>query len=146
MCNFHAWAIAASAPALSAGKVFMEVLRRNGAGATGQDSHHLCDICLLVREHESTRLQEFRMEMRRKMFVEWLRNYGTVCRVHGEQLCKDLSGEQGGIIQAVMGHNEQELEAALTSFCLKAEHGEHDGGGVLGRAAEFVVAQRGLTR
>ncbi len=37
-----------------------------------------------------------------------------------------------------------ELEKELEEFLQQAKRGNHAGGGVLGRAAEFLVAQRGI--
>jgi hypothetical protein len=54
--------------------------------------------------------------------------------------------EHARIVTKVMRNNQRQLEELLESFAAKARRGEHAGGGVLGRAAEFLVAQRGLTR
>jgi hypothetical protein len=57
-----------------------------------------------------------------------------------------VNDEDARIIAKVMKSSEEQLEELLESFAAKARSGGHAGGGILGRAAEFLVAQRGLTR
>lgn len=40
--------------------------------------------------------------------------------------------------------NRGELEQELATFLQQLKRGIHEGGGLLGRAAEFLVGQRGL--
>jgi len=144
-CNFHAWAIAASAPATSAAYVFVAMLKdhREMLKAGGiQD----CDLCTSVRAHEIERLKEFERDMQRERFADWIQNYGTVCRWHGEELQSMLPSSQAQAIKKLLAANERELQEALVIFARKARHGGHAGGGILGKAAEFLVAQRGITR
>jgi hypothetical protein len=84
--------------------------------------------------------------MQRSRFAEWVEQYGTLCRFHGATLRRTLPEEQAQIIVKVIENNQQQLEELLESFATRARSGEHAGGGILGRAAEFLVAQRGLTR
>lgn len=144
-CNYHAWAIAASAPASSVAEVFLAMLRGTSSGEVWKE-HIDCDLCWAIREHEIARLREFGREMQRRRFGEWMEAYGTLCRFHGAALCPILSEEHAKIIAKVIKNNQQQLEGLLESFAAKARFGGHAGGGVLGRAAEFLVAQRGLTR
>lgn len=144
VCNYHAWAIAASAPAHSVAEVFLAMLR--GVGREESSKGHSCDVCSTIREHEVTRLRELATEMRRTRFAQWLEQHGTLCHFHGASLQDMVSEEHARIVAKVMRNNQQQLEELLESFAAKARNGEHAGGGVLGRAAEFLVAQRGLTR
>lgn len=146
VCNYHAWAIAASAPATSVAEIFLAMLRGATGGEVVKDSID-CDLCWSIREHEIVRLREFAREMQRgKKFAEWVEKYGTLCRVHGATLRPMLPEEHAPIIAKVIENNQQQLEELLESFAAKARSGGHAGGGILGRAAEFLVAQRGLTR
>ncbi|MGA7921687.1 MAG: hypothetical protein WCA38_18650 [Candidatus Acidiferrales bacterium] len=43
-----------------------------------------------------------------------------------------------------MSRKARELEQELQEFLQHAKTGDHTGGGVLGRAAEYLVAQRGI--
>lgn len=145
VCNYHAWAIAGSAPAVSVAEVFLAMLRGANSSEIGRERMD-CDLCWLIREHEFTRLQEFVREMQHGRFAEWVEQYGTLCRYHGTALDSMLPPEHARIISKVMDNNRQQLEELLESFASKARSGGHAGGGILGRAAEFLVAQRGLMR
>jgi hypothetical protein len=145
VCNYHAWAIAASAPASSVAAVFLSMLR--GANSEkGQKEHIDCDLCWAIREHEMARLHEFAHEMQRRKFAEWLERFGTLCRFHGAVLRRKLPEEHAQIVAKVTENNQHQLEELLETFAAQAQSGGHAGGGILGRAAEFLVAQRGLTR
>jgi hypothetical protein len=145
VCNFHAWAIAACAPATSVAVIFLAMLRGVSGGEVWQDRID-CDLCWSIREHEIARLREFAREMQRSKFAEWVERYGTLCRFHGAVLGPMLSEEHAQIIAKVIKNHQQQLEELLDSFAARARSGGHTGGGILGRAAEFLVAQRGLTR
>jgi hypothetical protein len=145
VCNYHAWAIAGSAPAVSVAEVFLAMLRGTNSSEIGRE-HTDCDLCWSIREHQFTRLQEFAREMQHGKFAEWVEQYGTLCHYHGTALDSMLPPEHARIISNVMDNNRQQLEELLESFAEKARSGCHAGGGILGRAAEFLVAQRGLTR
>ncbi len=147
VCNYHAWAIAASSPAGEVVKLFLYMLEHAPASAgTNPEALTPCDLCTLLREHELTRLQEFAREMRRKVFLEWIERHGTVCRFHGKQLIAMLPQHEAAVIASLVAHNEDELKESLRIFMAKIGPGKHAGGGILGRVAEFLVAQRGLTR
>ena len=145
VCNYHAWAIAASAPAGSAAEIFLAMLRRKGRERSWKE-HASCDLCSSIREYECSRLRELATEMRRIRFTQWLEQHGTLCCFHGGSLQSMVSEEHAQIITKVIKNNQQQLQELLDAFASKARSGEHAGGGVLGRAAEFLVAQRGLTR
>jgi hypothetical protein len=108
--------------------------------------HAACNLCSVIRDHEVTRMQELATEMRRTRFAQWLEQHGALCHFHGMSLLSMVSEEHARIIKRVIRNNQQQLEELLESFAAKARNSEHAGGGVLGRAAEFLVAQRGLTR
>jgi hypothetical protein len=114
--------------------------------ATNCEARAECDLCSSIREHESIRLREFVREMRRTRFNQWLEQYGTLCLFHGTTIRPMLPEEHTQIIAKVMKSNQKQLEELLESFATRAQNGGRTGGGVLGRAAEFLVAQRGLTR
>lgn len=145
LCNYHAWAIAASSPAGSVIEIFLTMLRNTTKRGTRQDQID-CDLCSAVREHEIARLREFASEMQRAKFAEFVGNYGTLCRFHGSTLISFLPQEHAKIVNSMMENNQQELERMLQSYAATVQSGGRSGGGILGRTAEFLVAQRGLTR
>lgn len=146
ICNYHAWAIAASAPASAVAEIFLAALREEGGFNVSTGELNRCDLCNAIRAHEAVRLREFAQEMQRSRFAEWIERYGTVCRFHGAELASMLDADQAELVKKVVENNERELEDVLSAFAAKACRGGHAGGGVLGRVAEFLVAQRGITR
>ena len=48
------------------------------------------------------------------------------------------------LVDEIVERNRAELEQELETFLEQLKHGIHEGGGLLGRAAEFLVGQRGL--
>jgi hypothetical protein len=83
LCNFQAWSLAGSSPAIEVVPIFRSVLQ-GSPKESGVDSMELrpCDWCEAIREHEDERLAEFKSEMKRGMFSNWMRQYGTVCLFH----------------------------------------------------------------
>ncbi len=83
--------------------------------------------------------------MHRKPFRDWMETHGTVCRLHG-QMAKKVSPEDVLLIGSIVAHNEHEFSEALRDCKAGISEGRQIGGGILGKVAEFLVAQRGLAR
>lgn len=146
VCNYHAWAIAALSPAAGVINAFMHMLEHPLAvEENAPDVHVSCDTCALLREHERARLREFAREMQRRSFLSWIERHGTVCRVHAKQLIAILPESAAAVIASIVARNRGELKESLGAYLSNLSEGKH-GGGVLGNVAEFLVAQRGLTR
>jgi hypothetical protein len=147
LCNFHAWSLAGSSPAVGVVPIFRFMLEDSLVGPTsGPAELRLCDWCVTLREHEDEKLSEFTPEMKRDNFRRWVTQYGTVCLFHGRRLMKVLPEPEAGIIRQILAGNLEELEKQLGEFDVKVRRGEKGGGGVLGHIAEFLVSQRGITR
>lgn len=147
VCNYHAWAIAALSPAAGVINAFLHILEHPLAiDGDAQNVHVSCDVCRMLREHERARLEEFARAMRQSNFLAWVERFGTVCRVHGQELMAILSEREAAVIASVLARNADELRESLGAFLANLGEGNRGGGGVLGKVAEFLVAQRGLTR
>jgi hypothetical protein len=147
LCNFHAWSLAGSSPAVEAVPIFRSMLE--GAAVTLASDPmelHPCNWCVALREHEDEKLAEFTREMKGDNFRTWVSQYGTVCRFHGRRLLKVLPEPEAEIIRHILASNREELERQLAAFDARVRRGEKGGGGVLGHIAEFLVSQRGITR
>jgi hypothetical protein len=143
VCNFQAWTLAGSSPAVEAVPIFISMLEDL---AVGGSEVHPCDWCEVLREHENEKLIEFSREMKRDNFRNWVRQYGTVCLFHGRKLISILPDAEAEIVRRLLASNQEELTRQLEAFDLKVRRGEKGGGGVLGHIAEFLVSQRGITR
>ena len=74
----------------------------------------------------------------------WLQQHATFCLRHIHELKNRVPVPLQKIGERLRIKNKVELEAELAEFLEQAKKVDHTGGGVLGRAAEFLVAQRGI--
>jgi hypothetical protein len=143
LCNFHAWLLAKSAPAEVAASLFLDALRA-GESDKSTAPPSSCIACNKVHEEESTRLKEVARELERPAMAEWLEQHATFCLRHIHELKNRAPASSQKRIEKLRIKNKLEIEAELKGFLEHARKGDHTGGGVLGRAAEFLVAQRGI--
>ena len=148
VCNFHAWALAGSSPAVEAVPIFRSMLEDSPMKqpTTSPIDLHPCDWCVALREHEDEKLAEFAREMKRENFRSWVAQYGTLCLFHGRKLIKILPMAEAEVVRRILASNQADLERQLSEFDVRVKRGEKGGGGVLGHIAEFLVSQRGITR
>jgi hypothetical protein len=141
LCNFHAWALARSAPAENVTTVFIDMLQDlSGHKVDAQD----CVMCHRILEEEAARLRELAGQLERALFVQWLRNHGSLCLEHARKLKEYVPLKHQRLLDEVIARNREELRRELITFREQVRKGAHAGGGLLGRAAEFLVGQRGL--
>jgi hypothetical protein len=143
LCNFHAWMLARSAPAEVAALLFLDALRADESD-TSTASPFSCIACKKVHEEESARLKEVMRELERPAMALWLEQYATFCLRHIHELKNRAPTSSQQLVEKLRIKNKLEIEAELEGFLEQARRGDHTGGGVLGRAAEFLVAQRGI--
>jgi hypothetical protein len=143
LCNHHAWALAKAAPAFIAADLLLQALRTRRTERT-QVVRMPCDFCENLLHEETEKLQELATKMRTPAFLDWMRVHGTLCLQHAKKIGERLSPEGRKVIDDLLSRTWEELEQDLASYVQHASQGEHAGGGVLGRAAEFLVCQRGI--
>jgi hypothetical protein len=138
LCNFHTWGLAATQQAVSAAEHFMALLREQSGGVPSS-----CTICTLLEEEENLRIREFVSYTEHKLVAQWLRSQAVLCMVHGAKLKHGAPPVVGSAINAIMERCRRQLVEDLARL-----HNEYlpdaERWGVLGRAAEFMVSQRGL--
>jgi hypothetical protein len=101
-------------------------------------------LCSHMQTEKEARLREIARELERPRLREWLEVQGTLCRRHGRELIKQLPDTVKKTVWEIMARNVAELEGELRDFLGQVKNGSHTGGGILGRAAEYLVAQRGI--
>jgi len=140
LCNFHAWGLAAVQDAVSAAQVFIALVDR----PAGEDGDHpTCRICEDVHTEENQRIREFADAIRTAEVGRWLNSSPALCIPHGIKLKKHVPLGYSVHIDEIMASTRRTLIHELKH--LRDEHArDRSGWGVLGRAAEFLVAQRGL--
>lgn len=148
LCNFHGWAMARSRGKLSRStpgetvtNVFLEMLKKPLAGKVSSDE---CSLCRRVLEEEVARLRELAQKLQATMFAQWMKTQGTLCLDHAEKVKEFVPLRLRTVVDEVVERNRAELQEELETFREQLRHGIHEGGGLLGRAAEFLVGQRGL--
>lgn len=145
LCNFHAWLLARSAPAEVAASVFLNALKA-GEELQISRSRSTCIACEKIREEEAARLREVTNELEQGSLTgTWMKQHARFCLPHLRELKNRVSAPLLVVVEEWRKRNIHELEAELQEFVRQSRHGEHSGGGVLGRAAEFLVAQRGIS-
>lgn len=142
-CNAHAWLVANSAPAESVATIFLRAIAdpewRPAAPVPDQ-----CDLCKKMDEEKELRLHEIAEQLRQPKLRSWLHDYGILCSRHGRELMAKAPEDLQTSIQELMARNSREMAEILEGFLQRVGSGSHSGGGALGRAAEFLVAQRGI--
>jgi hypothetical protein len=144
LCNFHAWLPAKSASAEVAASLFLHAL-----GAKEQDatvaSPRSCIACEKIREEEAARLGEATGELEGGSLAGvWFQQHARFCLRHVCEVKKQVPAALRKTIVELNARNAAELETELEKFLQQARQGDRTGDGALGRAAEFLVAQRGI--
>lgn len=139
LCNAHAWAIAAVRETESAARIFLSLIETCSAQA-----HHECSICLRLEQEQILRTQEFVAALGRKSVLEWIAKHGVVCLPHGARLRTEAPTPARNLIDRLLEKRTSELKSALSQLLDDVSHGAQHGG-LLGRVAEHLVAQRGIS-
>jgi len=138
LCNFHAWGLAAVQDAPQAAQVFINLVDRPDFLSDTE-----CDICREVLAEEELRVSEFVSCPSRTEVSDWLRNSAVLCVPHGEKLQRQVPPALAARVNAVVEKCRRQLAHDLQQLRDEPES-EKAGWGALGRAAEFLVSQRGL--
>lgn len=141
LCNVHAWAIAAVRETNSAAEIFLSLLEDRS-----QRGNRECSICLRLEEEEGLRTRELLASFHRRSVADWVKKHGVLCLPHGSRLKAEAPVLARGLIDLVLERRLLELRTALTLLTGEGAQGGSGQSGLLGRAAEYLVAQRGLSR
>lgn len=140
LCNFHAWGLAAVQDAPAAADAFLKLVNDVTAASNGASD---CSICREVESEEELRIREFVSCIERAEIVHWLRSDAVLCMPHAIKLRKKVPLAITPRIDGIIIQYREQLTEQLRQ--LRDEPGpDRTGWGALGRAAEFLVAQRGL--
>lgn len=142
-CNTHAWVVANAAPAETGATIFLKAITstewRPAVSVPDQ-----CDICKKMHQEKELRLDEIAKQLRDPKLRSWLHNYGMFCSRHSGEVTAKLPEDLKKSIQELKTRNSGEIIEILGEFLQQVKKGSHAGGGILGRAAEFLVSQRGI--
>jgi hypothetical protein len=139
LCNFHTWGLAAMQRAPLAADLFLRLLEKEPRASPDLP----CDICVLLWEEEDLRIREFITCLNHKLVAQWLRSQATLCSIHGAKLKKGAPPVLASTIQAIIERYREQLMEDLGK--LRDDYRSDTANwGLLGHAAEFLAAQRGL--
>lgn len=139
ICNFHAWAIAATHDRLDASQVFLNLLTSQSLGGPPT-----CDICARLAVEAAAQFRLIIASFKTMTSERWLETYGEICVPHADELREKVSPSQAKLIDRAKALYRDRLLRTI-----KDQQGldiEGPGWGVLGHAAEFLTGQRGLYR
>jgi tRNA U54 and U55 pseudouridine synthase Pus10 len=138
LCNFHIWGLAAVQDAPAAAQVFIKLVNEPDSLSKAE-----CYICREVLAEEDLRMREFVSCLSQADVSRWLRGSAVLCIPHGEKLRRQVPPELAARVDAIIQNNRRQLAQDLQQLRDEPES-ERAGWGALGRAAEFLVSQRGL--
>lgn len=140
LCNFHAWGVAAVQDAQAAAEVFLTLVNDNSSIA---DHRPDCDICRKVIDEEDRRIRELVTLLGKPDIVRWLRMDAVFCIPHAVKLRQRAPLTLTARIDMIIRNYREQLKDELIQL-RNDPSPDRSGWGALGRAAEFLVAQRGL--
>jgi len=141
LCNLHAWLLAKTAEAGTVAEVLLQMLAYAlKEDWTGDD----CGVCALMAEEEERRLRDFVQKLGKPESLLRLRQRGGLCIPHARKLFDRIPNSLRNEIISALQERVVELRRELTTLSRSAKAGETIHPGLLGRAAEFLVANRGL--
>ena len=143
LCHQHTWALAKSGPGKLAAERFLRALRVVKVGPQLRRASD-CNLCKCIRQEETARVTMLADDFKRPAVLEWMRKQGTICARHAHALSERVPADLRMDVAAILDRTTIELTNELEMFLDRARTGIHRGGGVLGRAAEFLVARRGI--
>jgi len=143
-CNGHGWMVANSTPAVSAAVIFLGAIV-NPDWEPASPVALECDLCRRMREEKERRLTEIANQFRSAAGRSRLHhNDAMLCLRHGRELVAAMPERFRESAQELLARSGREVVALLENYLENAKNGVHAGGGVLGKAAEFLIAQRGI--
>jgi len=140
LCNFHTWGLAAVQNALTAAQVFIDLVETAAARSDGTIE---CTLCSEISAEEERRIREFVGCIHRKNVSDWLRQSAVLCIPHGVKLRGQVQPVIAARIDTIVESARRQLVEDL-EILRNTPQADRPGWGALGRAAEFLVSQRGL--
>ena len=140
LCNFHTWGLAAVQNALTAAQIFIKLVDEPEPISK---EFTACDICNQIVAEEGRRIREFVSCIYRTDVSNWLRTNSALCIPHANKLRRQVQPVVAARVDAIIESCRQHLTQELQTLRDMPE-AERPGWGSLGRAAEFLVSQRGL--
>lgn len=141
LCNFHTWLVAKVAEAGVAAEVLLRMLERAlKDDSTGVD----CSLCAWIAQEEDRELGEFVQILDIPEHLLRFQKNGGLCIPHARKLFDRVPNDLRDEIILALQRQAVELRRELVTLSRNAKAGITTHAGLLGRAAEYLVANRGL--
>lgn len=140
LCNFHAWDLAAVQDAPVAAQAFIRILNEGVSFANGSQAR---DVCNEVRAEEDLRILELATYLHKPDVADWLRTESVLCIPYATKVRRQVPPVLASRVDAILENCRRRLKEELNHLRNEATM-DRTGWGVLGRATEFLVSQRGL--
>jgi hypothetical protein len=141
LCNFHTWLVAKVAEASVGADVLLRMLEqtlKNDSTGAG------CTLCARIAQEEARALGEFAQNLNNQDYLQQLRERGGLCIPHARKLFALVPSAIRDAITLALQRKAMELRGELETLSRNAKAGMTTHAGILGRAAEYLVANRGL--
>jgi hypothetical protein len=142
LCNSHVRGLSAVQETPVAARIFMKRVNEAVPQSNGDAA---CNVCSEILQEEELRIRELVSGLQRAGVTKWFRTNVTLCILHELNLRPGLPAALApGIDPAVQSYRQQlslDLEHLRNELMPEPER---IGWGAVGRAAEFLVSQRGL--
>ena len=141
LCNLHTWLVAKAAEAGAAAEVLLRMLEHALENdSTGAD----CSFCAWIAHEEDKKLGEFVQHHDKPEYLQLLRERGDLCIPHARKLLDRVPNDLRHKIILNLQRQAADLRRELLTLSRNAKAGMTIHPGLLGRAAEYLVAKRGL--
>ncbi len=140
LCSFHTWGLAAVQNALTAAQVFIDLVEK---ASIKTDGNMPCDVCIEIAAEEDRRIREFVGCIHRRNVVDWLRQDAVLCIPHGIKVRRQVQPVIAARIDSILEDGRRQLLEELETL-RNTPQSDRPGWGALGRAAEYLISQRGL--
>lgn len=142
LCNAHAWGFAAVGDAGVAASALLRSLEQLGNPA--QKRLGDCWLCGRLQLSEDRAVADLSSGKGRTALGVWLQDGRGLCAPHSARLRRSSSPQTARLIENSDSHKRSELITALKALTSPERKGVTEQAGALGRAAEYLVSQRGL--
>jgi hypothetical protein len=142
-CNFHGWSIAAVRDTGSAARILLSAL--DNRTVSSQSAGGECVICAQLHPLEDIALTDLRSNDRQSVIQPWLKAGGAFCATHAAKVKVNAPLRLAALIDEADARKRRELKTALGLLLSKSKHHQVEHSGLLGRVAEYLVSQRGLS-
>lgn len=144
LCNAHAWGFAAVGDADVAAPALLRSLEQ--ADNPAEKSLEGCWLCCQLRMVEDRAISDLSSRDGGTVLIAWMKDGGAFCAPHAAKLRRSSDPETASLIEKSDSRKRFELIATLKRLTSHERGAATEQAGALGRAAEYLVSQRGLPR